>query len=83
MGSLGSGVQRWVAGGSVITDLDEGATNGVVHVVDRLLYAPYGDLANTLALSPILTTFMQLLTTDVSLLDYLTGAALSQLRSLR
>ncbi|XP_071513006.1 uncharacterized protein [Panulirus ornatus] len=72
-GNLGCELQRWVAGGSIITDLDEGATNGVVHVVDRFLYAPYGDLAATLALSPILTTFRQLLTADIILLNYLSG----------
>ncbi|XP_042216862.1 uncharacterized protein LOC121862611 [Homarus americanus] len=67
-------VARWVAGGSVITDLDEEATNGVVHVVDRVLYAPYGDLHTTLALSPALTSFTNLITNDTPLLHSLSGS---------
>ncbi|KAG7171962.1 Transforming growth factor-beta-induced protein ig-h3-like 1, partial [Homarus americanus] len=61
-------------GGSVITDLDEEATNGVVHVVDRVLYAPYGDLHTTLALSPALTSFTNLITNDTPLLHSLSGS---------
>ncbi|KAK8733474.1 hypothetical protein OTU49_006313, partial [Cherax quadricarinatus] len=64
-------VARWVAGGSIITDLDEGATNGIIHVLDRLLYAPYGDISTTLSLSPALTVFAHLLTEDLYLNSYL------------
>lgn len=65
--------QRWVAGGSVATNLDEVASNGVVHVIDRVLYAPYGDLTSTLALSPLLTNITSLLARDETLSGYLSG----------
>nr|XP_045606194.1 uncharacterized protein LOC123763205 [Procambarus clarkii] len=64
---------RWVVGGSVITDLDEVALNGVIHVVDRLLYAPYGDLSTTISLAPALTSFANLVNEDPLLLRYLSG----------
>lgn len=62
-----------MAGGSVAMNLDEEASNGVVHVIDRVLYAPYGDLTSTLALSPLLTTITSLLARDDNLSDYLSG----------
>ncbi|ROT77094.1 hypothetical protein C7M84_004256 [Penaeus vannamei] len=57
-------VARWVAGGSVVTDLDERGSNGVVHVIDRVLYAPYGNVFTTSRLSPVLSTFTSLVADD-------------------
>ncbi|XP_047500904.1 uncharacterized protein LOC125046925 [Penaeus chinensis] len=57
-------VSRWVAGGSVVTDLDERGSNGVVHVIDRVLYAPYGNVFSTSRLSPVLSIFTKLVADD-------------------
>lgn len=57
----------------MVTALDQRASNGVVHVLDRVLYPPYGDLPATLALSPILTEFTRLLTQRPDLLRLLSG----------
>ncbi|XP_063878654.1 uncharacterized protein LOC135110339 isoform X2 [Scylla paramamosain] len=65
---------RWVAGGSVVTALDQRASNGVVHVLDRVLYPPYGDLPTTLSLSPILTIFAALVARRPSLYRLLSGS---------
>ncbi|KAG0721837.1 Transforming growth factor-beta-induced protein ig-h3 [Chionoecetes opilio] len=69
----GPAAQRWVAGGSVVTALDQRASNGVVHVLDRVLYPPYGDLPTTLSLSPILTGFTSLLSHRPDVLSLLSG----------
>ncbi|KAK8395072.1 hypothetical protein O3P69_006076 [Scylla paramamosain] len=70
----GPAAQRWVAGGSVVTALDQRASNGVVHVLDRVLYPPYGDLPTTLSLSPILTIFAALVARRPSLYRLLSGS---------
>ncbi|XP_042879626.1 uncharacterized protein LOC122258016 isoform X2 [Penaeus japonicus] len=57
-------VARWVAGGSVVTDLDETGSTGVVHVIDRVLYAPYGNVFTTSRLSPVLGIFTSLVADD-------------------
>ncbi|XP_064086062.1 LOW QUALITY PROTEIN: uncharacterized protein LOC135201099 [Macrobrachium nipponense] len=65
---------RWVAGGSVISDLDEEASNGVIHVLDQMLYAPYGHIIATMSLSPLLTIFSEILSKDPEMQAYLAGS---------
>lgn len=62
-----------MAGGSVVTDLDERGSNGVVHVIDRVLYAPYGNVFTTSRLSPVLSTFTSLVADDEVLSLLFTG----------
>ncbi|XP_066981525.1 uncharacterized protein [Macrobrachium rosenbergii] len=67
-------VARWVAGGSVISDLDEEASNGVIHIIDQMLYAPYGHIIATISLSPLLTIFSEILSKDPEMQAYLAGS---------
>ncbi|XP_076045763.1 uncharacterized protein LOC143028006 [Oratosquilla oratoria] len=54
----------WAAGGSLLSNLDEVGSNGVIHVADRLLYAPYGHMVDTIRQSPVLQIFSQILLGD-------------------
>ncbi|XP_068200239.1 uncharacterized protein [Palaemon carinicauda] len=65
--------KRWVAGGSIISDLDEEANNGVIHILDQMLYAPYGHMIATISLSPLLTIFSEILSRDPDMQAYLSG----------
>ena len=53
--------QWYSASGTTITDLDEMAGNGVVHVVGSVLFPPLGDLYSTVKWTPALQTAFTLL----------------------
>lgn len=46
--------QWYAASGSTIIDLDETASNGVVHVIHSVLFPPIGDLNVTVQSTPAL-----------------------------
>ena len=71
------GFFQWTVGGGVITDRTINHAGGVapwvVHVVDRVLYAPHGNLYTTMTLAPDLTIFTEYLTADEEILEMMQG----------
>ena len=58
---LWSPAQWYTASGTTITNLDEMASNGVVHIVSSILFPPLGDLYSTVKWTPALQTAFTLL----------------------
>ncbi|CAL4162486.1 unnamed protein product, partial [Meganyctiphanes norvegica] len=63
----------WLASGSIIETTDLLGNNGVVHVLSRLMYAPYGSVAATITLSPLLSAFVALVEEDTEVLAIING----------
>ncbi|KAF2367706.1 FAS1 domain [Trinorchestia longiramus] len=67
---------RWSAGGGLLTRnswVHSGPSTWVTHEVDRVLYAPHGNLLTTMALAPALTNFTTLLAANPRIKRMLQG----------
>ncbi|XP_018018658.1 uncharacterized protein LOC108675177 [Hyalella azteca] len=66
----------WSAGGGLVSDsssVHAGPSTWVIHGVDRVLYAPHGNLLTTMALAPALTNFTTLLAANSRIRRMLQG----------